>query len=91
MFIFTLVYGPIPMPEEMVALSSELRFLLWILTAGVLIIFVSGKTMGRGKAIFLLGFYFLFVLYVIGRGSDNAIAQSIADWLVSTVNLFTFH
>lgn len=89
LFIFTLMNGPIPMPQEMVDLSSELRFLLWLLTAAVLILFVSGKTMGRGKAIFLLFFYFMFVLYVIGRGSGNEFAQSIADWLVSVVRFFS--
>lgn len=85
LFIFTLMYGPIAMPQEMVDLSGELRFLLWLLTAAVLVIFVSGKTMGRGKGIFLLCFYFVFVLYVIGRGAGNDVAQSIADWLVSVV------
>ncbi|MEP0367931.1 MAG: hypothetical protein ABJN36_18945 [Cyclobacteriaceae bacterium] len=89
LFIFTLMHGPIPMPQEMVDLSSELRFLLWLLTAAVLAIFVSGKTMGRGKGIFLLGFYLLFVLYVIGRGSGNEIAGAIADWLVSVVRFFS--
>ncbi|MEP4532360.1 MAG: hypothetical protein ABJ004_04690 [Cyclobacteriaceae bacterium] len=89
LFIFTLMHGPIPMPQEMVDLSSELRFLLWLLTAAVLAIFVSGKTMGRGKGVFLLGFYLLFVLYVIGRGSGNEIAGAIADWLVSVVRFFS--
>lgn len=89
LFIFTIMYGPIPMPEKMVALSGELRFLLWLLTLAVLFIFVSGKTMGRGKGIFLLGFYMMFVLYVVGRGMGNPIAQSIADWLVSVVSLFS--
>jgi cation:H+ antiporter len=89
LFVFTLMHGPIAMPQEMVDLSSELRFLLWLLTVAVLALFVSGKTMGRGKAIFLLGFYFLFVLYVIGRGAGNSIAQSIADWLVSVVQFFS--
>ncbi|WP_258102950.1 sodium:calcium antiporter [Marinoscillum sp. MHG1-6] len=89
LFVFTLAYGPIGMPEDMVKLSSELRFLLWLLTACVLILFVSGKTMGRGKGVFLLCFYFGFVLYVVGRGSGNALAQSIADWLVSVVNFFS--
>ncbi len=89
LFIFTLIHGPIPMPDEMVALSSELRFLLWLLTLAVLFVFVSTKTMGKSKGFLLLGLYFLFVLYVVGRGMGNPIAQSIADWLVSVVNLFS--
>lgn len=89
LFIFTLLNGPISMPPEMVDLSSELRFLLWLLTLIVLIIFVLGGYIGRLKAVVLLVMYFLFVLYVIGRGTDNALAQGIADWLVSVVRWFS--
>ena len=88
LFIFCLIHGPIPMPQEMVDLSSELRFLLWLLTAATLIIFIIGKYIGKRKAVILLVFYFLFVLYVIGRGAGNEVAQSIADWLVSVVRFF---
>jgi len=89
LFIFTLLYGPIPMSPEMVALSSELRFLLWLLTALVLVIFITGGYIGKLKAAILLSLYFLFVLYVVGRGAGNETAQSIADWLVSVVRWFS--
>ncbi|WP_258100070.1 sodium:calcium antiporter [Marinoscillum pacificum] len=89
LFIFTLTYGPIPMSQEMVDLSSELRFLLWLLTALVLIIFIVGGYIGRLKATILLALYLVFVLYVIGRGSGNEFAQLIADWLVSVVRWFS--
>lgn len=89
LFVFTLIYGPIPMPPKIVDLSSELRFLLWLLTATVLGVFMIGSYIGRGKAFFLLGLYLMFVLYVIGRGDGNEFAQSIADWLVSVVRFFS--
>ncbi|WP_421874321.1 sodium:calcium antiporter [Marinoscillum sp.] len=89
LFIFTLMYGPIPMSQEMVDLSSELRFLLWLLTALVLIIFITGGYIGRLKAGVLLVLYFLFVAYVVARGSGNEYAQAIADWLVSVVRWFS--
>ncbi|MEQ8241316.1 MAG: hypothetical protein RIA69_19030 [Cyclobacteriaceae bacterium] len=91
LFVFTLIYGPIYMPPEVVALSSELRLLLWLLTVVVLGIFVAGKYMGRKKASLLLGLYFLFVLYVVGRGTGNAFAQSIADVLVNAVGFFSLN
>ena len=91
LMIFTLIYGPIHMPQEMVDLSSELRFLLWLLTALVLIIFILGNRIGKGKAVLLLSLYFMFVLYVIGRGSGNEFAQGIADWLVSIVRFFSIN
>ncbi len=88
LFLFTLIYGPIPMPQAMVNLSSELRMLLWLLTAMVLVIFLVGGYIGRLKAILLLLLYLLFLLYVIGRGSSNETAGMIADWLVSVVRWF---
>ncbi|MEQ8581982.1 MAG: hypothetical protein RIC30_16425 [Marinoscillum sp.] len=90
LFVFTLIHGPIAMSQEMVDLSGELRFLLWLLTAVVLIIFVVGGYIGRFKASLLLALYFLFVLYVVGRGAGSEYAQSIADWLVSIVRHFSF-
>lgn len=88
LFIFTVIEGPINMPQEIVDLSSELRFLLWLLTALVLVIFIIGKYIGPLKASLLLILYSLFVLYVIGRGTENEFAQSIADWLLSIVRWF---
>lgn len=89
LFVFTLIYGPIYMPPEVVDLSSELRFLLWLLTAVVLGIFVSSRFMNRKKASLLLLLYFLFVLYIIGRGAGNEFTQSIADALVAVVRFFS--
>jgi len=91
LFIFTILKGPIQMPEEIIALSSELRFLLWILTIVAVIIYTWGKYITRAKAYILLSIYFLFVLYIIGRGADNPIANSIADVLVSIVRYFRIH
>ncbi len=88
LFVFTMIHGPLEMPPEIVDLSSELRFLLWILTVLAVIIFTSGKYFGRGKSYLLLSIYVLFVLYIIGRGSGNEFAQSIADWLVGVVKFF---
>jgi len=87
LLIFTLIHGPIVMPDEIVRQSTELRFLLWLLTIIVVVLFISGRYLGKGKAYLLLGMYSLFVLYVIGRGTGNSITQGIADWLVSSAHL----
>ncbi len=89
LFIFTMLNGPLHMPQEIVDLSSELRFLLWLLTVLAVVIFTWGNYFGRMKAYLLLTIYFLFVLYIVGRGADNPIAQAIADFLVSVVRLFS--
>lgn len=88
LFVFALIEGPIMMPPEIIDLSSELRFLLLILTVLAVIIFTTGRFMGKGKAFILLSIYFLFVTYIVARGSDNELAGSIADWLVSVVRFF---
>ena len=89
LFIFTTLNGPLHMPQDIVDLSSELRFLLWLLTVVAVVIFTWGRYFGKAKAYLLLSIYFLFVLYVIGRGAGNELAQGIADFLVSVVRLFS--
>ncbi len=89
LFIFTILNGPLDMPQEIVDLSSELRLLLWLLTVVAVLIFIWGNYFGKGKAYLLLSIYFLFVLYVVGRGAGNPIAGKIAEILVSIVHAFS--
>ncbi|MGY8978651.1 MAG: sodium:calcium antiporter [Cytophagales bacterium] len=91
LFVFTLINGPIVMPEDIIDLSSELRLLLLLSTVAALAIFTTGKYMGRGKAFLLLGIYVFFVTYIVGRGTGNEWAQSIADGLVSIVHFFNIN
>lgn len=88
LFIFTLMYGPITMDPEIVKLSTELRFLLLLLTIFALLIFVVGRYIGKLKAILMLTVYFLFVLYIVGRSAQNPIANAISDFLLSVVHFF---
>lgn len=88
LFIFTLINGPLSMPPEIQALSSELRLLLLLLTVLAVFIYTTGKYMGKTKAMMLLSIYFLFVLYIIGRGSGNELAGSIAEVLRGIIELF---
>lgn len=91
LFLFTMLYGPIAMPPELIDLSSELRFLLLILTTVAVVIFTSGKYIGKLKAFILLSIYFLFIIYIVGRSAGNPIAQGVADFLVSTVRQFSIN
>lgn len=91
LFIFCIIHGPINMPPEIVDLSSELRFLLLLLTILAVVIFTSTKYIGKFKAFLLLVIYFLFIAYIIGRSADNELAASIADFLVSTVRIFSIN
>jgi len=91
LFIFCILHGPIHMPPDIVDLSSELRFLLLILTIIAVIIFTSTKYIGKLKAFILLIIYFLFIAYIIGRSADNELAASIADFLVSTIRVLSIN
>lgn len=91
LFIFCVIHGPIHMPPEIVDLSSELRFLLLLLTIVAVLIFTSSRYIGKMKSFLLLGIYFLFIAYIIGRSADNELAASIADFLVSTVRIFSIN
>ena len=48
------------MSKDIIDLSSELRLLLLLSTVAALVIFTTGKYMGRGKAFILLGIYVFF-------------------------------
>lgn len=87
LFIFCLMYGPIQMAPEDIAISSEIRFLLLILTILAVIIFTSSQYIGKAKSFLLLAIYFAFITYIIGRSANNELANSIAEFLVSSVNL----
>lgn len=85
LFLFTILHGPIQMPEELIDLSAELRFLLLLLTIICVLIYTTGRFMGRGKALLLLGIYFLFILYIIGRSAGNELATGISQMLLSVL------
>ncbi len=85
LFLYTLINGPIHMHPETIDQSSELRMLLLILTVLAFIVYTFKKNMSLIQAYLLLGIYFVFTLYVIGRGANNPIADAVAEFLRSIV------
>jgi cation:H+ antiporter len=83
LFLYTLLYGPILMPKEMVEHISELRILLLFLTIGVFLIFYLGKAMGKKKAFLLLALYSFFTVYIVARAYDLTWLQPMAEVLHS--------
>ncbi len=81
LFIYTLLYGPIIMPEEMVEHISELRILLLFLTIGTFLIFYFGKGMGNKKAMTLLVMYSSFTFYIIARAYEVSWIQPVTEKL----------
>ena len=94
LFLYTIFHGPIEMAPEVARQSSELRFMLLLLTIiGFLTYFIGkrGRTksgvqyveMRRGKAFMLLGIYCLFVLYIVGLSQQWNVATIISNALNS--------
>lgn len=79
LFLYTVIFGPIVMPPEMIDHIVELRVLLLILTTITFFIFLGFKKMTKTMAFILLFMYILFVLYVAGRAGDVGIANRIAE------------
>lgn len=87
LFLYTIVYGPIHMSEEIIALSGELRMLLLILTVFTILIYVLGNQLNIFKAFLLLGLYMIFTLYVIGVSIGNEFSMSVAYILRDMVDV----
>ena len=89
LFLYTLIYNPIQMSPEVIMQSGELRMFLLILTLVAFAIYLSGKTMGIGKAIALSSIYFVFLLYIIGRSEGVEITNTIAQYLWKIVDFIS--
>ncbi len=87
LFLYTMIYGDIHLSAATLVNIRELCILLFLVTIGAFLIFYSGKTMGRVKAILLLSLYFIFTIYVLGRAVENPLATEIGHWLNS---LYTY-
>jgi len=81
LFVYTIMYGPILIPKEIVDDISELRILLLFLTIGSFLIFFFGRDLGKLKAYLLLLFYGLFTLYIVARAYKFGWSQTISDFL----------
>lgn len=81
LFIYTVLFGPITIPPEMIDHIVELRVLLLILTIITFFLFLGFKKMTKNMAFILFFMYILFVLYVTGRAGDIGFANMIAEKL----------
>jgi len=86
LFLFTLLHGPIIMHEEIIALSSELRMLLLILTVLAFGIYIYSSRIRLIHALLLLSLYAVFSLYVVGRSLDNEFVDQVGKILQNLVN-----
>lgn len=95
LFLYTLIHGPITMTDDSVALTTELRVSLLILTVfGFLLYFVGRRIKENGRiliplhrwrAVALLAIYIGYIVFVVARGAEQPWAIAVGKWLSSLV------
>ena len=91
LFLYTVMHGPIELSPELAMFSSELRLLLFGLTVVGVLVYLLGRGMGRANAFILLGLYFFFTLYIVGRSNGWEWADALANHLLSINAYLTGH
>ncbi|MGY8769692.1 MAG: sodium:calcium antiporter [Pirellulales bacterium] len=98
LFLYTILYGPIQMNAETVALSGELRLLLLMLTILGFLIYYIGKRgttesgtryveMKRGKAFLLIALYASFATYIVAKSMEADWAETVSILLRSITDM----
>jgi len=90
LLLYTLLYNPIEMSSETIRIGSEIWAFLFIITLCAFLIFFIGKHFNRKKVIMLIGFYILFMLFVIGKSYDLEIANQVSTFLLKLVEAMKF-
>ena len=90
LLLYTLLYNPIEMSSETIRIGSEIWAFLFIITLCAFLIFFIGKHFNRKKVIMLIGFYLLFMIYVIGKSYDLEIANQVSTFLLKLVEAMKF-
>jgi cation:H+ antiporter len=89
LFLYTILNGPIELSAEIATFSTELRTLLFGLSAVAIVIYVVGQGMGRGKALSLLALYLFFTLYIVGRNYGWDWADGLSEQILSINSTIT--
>ena len=90
LLLYTLIYNPIEMHSETILIGAEIWAFLFIITLFAFLIFFTGKYLNRKKAFLLIGFYILFMIYVIGKNYDLEIVNKLSQILLKIVEIIKF-
>jgi len=90
LLFYTLLFNPIEMNPETIRIGSEIWAFLFIITLCAFLIFFTGKHFNRKKVIMLIGFYILFMIYVIGKSYDLEIVNKLSQILLRIVEIIKF-
>lgn len=70
LFLYTIINGPVIMPDSIVEHIVELRVILLVLTLIAFFMFLFGSSLGKGKAYGLLAMYGAFVAFIVSRAYE---------------------
>ena len=79
LFIYTCLYGEIVLTDTTSGHITELRLLLFVLTALAFLVFYLGSGIGKFKAYVLLLLYFIFAGLIAGSAVDAHWAREVMD------------
>ena len=78
------------MHPETILIGTEIWAFLFIITLCAFLIFFTGKYLNRKKAFLLIGFYVLFMIFVIGKNYDLEIVNKLSQILLRIVDFIKF-
>jgi len=90
LLFYTLLFNPIEMNPETIRIGSEIWAFLFIITLCAFLIFFIGKHFNRKKIIMLIGFYLLFMIFVIAKSYDLEIINKFSGFLLRIVDFIKF-
>lgn len=87
LFLYTLIYGPITIPDMVSNDIAELRVILLVLTIIAFFVFLFGEALGKAKAYLLLGMYGVFVVFIVSSAYDLIWIQPISSIVKSLMSI----
>ena len=90
LLFYGLLYNPIEMSSVTIQIGSEIWAFLFVISLCAFLIFFIGKHFNRKKVFILIGFYLLFMIYVIGKSYDLEIVNKLSGILLRIVEIIKF-
>lgn len=87
LFVYSLMHGTVSLSgtESGASNIQELRIVLVIITVFMLMLFLFGKKVGKGKAFSLAGLYILWTTYIVGRAYEWQWLDNVVDLVARIV------
>jgi cation:H+ antiporter len=86
LLLFTLIFGKLEMDQEIISSSSDIWFVLFVITGITLLIFGIKKNLNLTKTIILTSVYLMFIGFiVVDFYVDIKIVETINEFFMTTI------